>query len=407
MKALDVFPKTRAELSERTLSGALISIASLLFICWAAVHEIWDCWRVVTDNRLVPQFTDTHAGALTVNLDLHFPSLPCSEVLVELTDASGREQLKFGDTLSKLRTNADGDAIGLPSKLDFRARAALGLRLSRFMHALHDALVGVLAFSLKAGCARDYSQPCPDRWVEQRDGIASMLGRHRCEAPSWYFGACSRLSDFDVYTPEDKAEWSLGCQANWPCLDDPGNGTSASPEAEPPTFDVPAAREIARRMLTRLQEAIDAGGGADPLSDVAAVVAAVKADGLELKSRVERATLDVRAAVRPAVLTAFTAVEVGERKARDEAVRHDALVRAAARAQAAVAAAAANVSNVTAGEDTNGAAAQNSARAADAATHSAAAAAAAAASSAAWRVAIRPTEALVARLQGMGGEEAR
>jgi len=143
MQGLDFFPKTKTELSERTFSGALISIASLLFVSWAAVNEISDCWRVVTDDKLVAQFSEEHALALTVNLDLHFSSLPCSEVLVELTDASGREQLKFTDTLSKLRTSATGEPIGLPAKLDFRERAALGLRLSRFMHAMHDALVEV------------------------------------------------------------------------------------------------------------------------------------------------------------------------------------------------------------------------------------------------------------------------
>ena len=51
MQHFDVFPKTRSELSERTLSGALISLVSILLIGWAAVGEIRDCVRVVTVRR--------------------------------------------------------------------------------------------------------------------------------------------------------------------------------------------------------------------------------------------------------------------------------------------------------------------------------------------------------------------
>ena len=48
MHNFDVFPKTRSELSERTLTGALILLVSILLIGLAAIGEMRDCMRVVT-----------------------------------------------------------------------------------------------------------------------------------------------------------------------------------------------------------------------------------------------------------------------------------------------------------------------------------------------------------------------
>jgi len=369
MQGFDFFPKTHSELSERTLSGALISLFSVLFVLWAGCHQLAECVRLRRSDRLVPQAGDS-SEPLTLHLDLHFASLPCSEILIELTDAGGKEQLTFTDSLLKLRTDGEGKPIGMPAQLDFDARVAVGLRLSRFMHALHDALVGVLAFSLKAGCVRDYSQPCPDHWSLQQNGLPALLGRHRCEAPSWYFGQCNRASDFDGYTPEDKAEWSVGCQANWPCFNDaPRSNATGSPNAVEPVgesaFDVATARQIGGRMLARLNDAVanaDIPSEEQGPPDFADIAAALRQDGDALRTMVDLAPVAVRAEVRPQLLTALAAIEVGERKARDETARHAALLRAAAMAAASSAAAA-------------------------------------------WRVAIRPTEALISRLNGMHAED--
>jgi len=64
MQSLDFFPKTQPGLTERTLSGGVISAASLLFVLWAGASELSDCWRVVTDERLVPQADTAHQMAI-------------------------------------------------------------------------------------------------------------------------------------------------------------------------------------------------------------------------------------------------------------------------------------------------------------------------------------------------------
>lgn len=210
MSSFDFFPKVEDGLSERTVSGALISVISFAFIVWAGMHELSNCMRIETHDRLVPHTSDEHANVLSINLDLHFPALPCSELVLEVRDQSGSEVLRSHNSVSKLRTTSAGTPIGMPQRLEFTERVALGIRLNRFMHVLGDTLVQLLRFSLRSGCKRNYTAVCPDRWEELRRG--------QCKAPLWYFGHCNHVSSFDGYTADDKEDWSLGCQANWPCL---------------------------------------------------------------------------------------------------------------------------------------------------------------------------------------------
>ena len=169
---LDFFPKTYDELSERTLSGAVISIACTFFIVWAAAHELQQCMAVETHDRLLPQMSAEHGGVLSINLDLVFPSLPCSEVTLELTDSSGKEQLHFShdpdNTLTKLRMSTDGSALGMPAKMDFVEKVALGLRLHRFMDVFGDVLSKLL-------CEPPRSSPICPRVCHRSSPIC-----HRC-----------------------------------------------------------------------------------------------------------------------------------------------------------------------------------------------------------------------------------
>lgn len=91
---VDFFPKTFDELSERTLSGALISVVGISFIIWAASSELQQCMSVETRDRLLPQASCEHGNVLSVNLDVVFPALPCSELDLELTDSTGKEQAR-------------------------------------------------------------------------------------------------------------------------------------------------------------------------------------------------------------------------------------------------------------------------------------------------------------------------
>ena len=199
MSSLDFFPKVEDSLAERTLGGALVSVLSFAFVIWAGVHELHQCMQVETIDRLVPHTSDEHANVISINLDLHFPALPCSELALEVRDSTGTEALKFNNSVSKLRTTSAGAPIGMPESVDFTERVALGMRLNRFMHVLGDVLAQLLRFSLQSGCTRDYTAVCPDHWEDR--------GNHRCEAPAWYFGHCQHFSHFNGYSTADKEDW--------------------------------------------------------------------------------------------------------------------------------------------------------------------------------------------------------
>ena len=44
------------------------------------------------------------APQLPINLDIHFPGLPCSDIALEITDESGGDALPYSSSVSKLRT---------------------------------------------------------------------------------------------------------------------------------------------------------------------------------------------------------------------------------------------------------------------------------------------------------------
>ena len=183
VRSLDFFPKVEDSPAERTLGGALVSVLSFAFVIWAGMHELSQCMQVETIDRLVPHTSDEHANVISINLDLHFPALPCSELALEVLDGTGKESLKFNNSVSKLRTTSAGAPIGMPESVDFTERVALGMRLNRFMHVLGDALAQLLRFSLQSGCERDYSAVCPDHWEDRgnyrRDPFALTRTRSR------------------------------------------------------------------------------------------------------------------------------------------------------------------------------------------------------------------------------------
>ena len=58
-------------------------------------------------------------------------------------------------------------------------------------------------------CIEDFTLPCPLGWMLGRD----ML----CRANPWYRGKCLAIYDFKYHGPYLKYRWSRMCKAPWPC----------------------------------------------------------------------------------------------------------------------------------------------------------------------------------------------
>lgn len=66
-----------------------------------------------------------------------------------------------------------------------------------------------VSWPLHAACSRNYGHPCPAGWLSNNNGD--------CQAPSSYNGACQTTISFASYSPTEKENWALSCDAPFPC----------------------------------------------------------------------------------------------------------------------------------------------------------------------------------------------
>mmetsp|Transcript_50112 Transcript_50112/g.108593 ORF Transcript_50112/g.108593 Transcript_50112/m.108593 type:complete len:379 (+) Transcript_50112:252-1388(+) len=128
LSSFDVYPKTLKEFRQRTLSGAIVSIGCAVLIMVLTSLELIDFATVKTDDHL---YVDTSRGqTLRINVDIEFPSLPCSVITIDTLDLSGNHAPDLLNNISKTRLDRNGAPLdaSLPSPAP-AARAAGARRL--------------------------------------------------------------------------------------------------------------------------------------------------------------------------------------------------------------------------------------------------------------------------------------
>jgi len=109
LSSFDVYPKTLQEFRQRTLSGAIISLASMVLITTLAMVEVIDFAQVKTNEHL---FVDTTRGQqLRINMNITFPALPCSVITLDTLDMSGNHAPDKARNVVKTRLDAKGAPI--------------------------------------------------------------------------------------------------------------------------------------------------------------------------------------------------------------------------------------------------------------------------------------------------------
>ena len=139
LERLDIFPKTYEDFKERTLGGGLISVACGLLALLLFTAELAQYRAVETVDRLD---VDTRAAAnskLSINLDLLLPSLPCDEIVMDVVDDSGSEQLAVTNTLHKLRVDRHGVPIDTPEPVDWSHTLAPAFHQRKLIQLMDDA----------------------------------------------------------------------------------------------------------------------------------------------------------------------------------------------------------------------------------------------------------------------------
>lgn len=139
LRRFDMYTKTHDDLKVRTISGALISVCCYIFVGILFLSEFRQ-WRTLeTVDMLDVDTTSKPDGRLPVNIDLYLPSLPCGELVTEVTDDSGSQQLAVTDTLHKLRMDRHGVPIDLPERVDWGHTIAPAFQQRKVVRLMEEA----------------------------------------------------------------------------------------------------------------------------------------------------------------------------------------------------------------------------------------------------------------------------
>ena len=131
--------KTHDDLKVRTLSGAAISVACSIIALLLLVSE-FRTWRSLeTVDVLDVDTTARPDGRLPVNVDIYLPSLPCGELITEVTDESGSQQLTVTDALHKLRMDRNGVPIDMPERVEWGHVVAPAFQQRKVVRLMEDA----------------------------------------------------------------------------------------------------------------------------------------------------------------------------------------------------------------------------------------------------------------------------
>jgi len=116
IKSFDVYRKLPSDLTEPTVSGAIVSVASTLIMLTLFLTEVNEFFKVQTVSET---FIDIERGSdkLTVNIDIHFPKLICDLVSLDTQDIMGSHYVNVKGKLRKIRLDAKNKTIG---ELEFR-----------------------------------------------------------------------------------------------------------------------------------------------------------------------------------------------------------------------------------------------------------------------------------------------
>mmetsp|Transcript_21593 Transcript_21593/g.39490 ORF Transcript_21593/g.39490 Transcript_21593/m.39490 type:complete len:334 (+) Transcript_21593:85-1086(+) len=111
LKKLDVYRKVPADLTEPTLSGAIVSIVAASVMILLFFSELSEFLHVNTQSEM---FVDVNRGGekLTINIDVTFPRFPCGIMSLDAQDIIGTHIINVEGSMKKQRISADGADLG-------------------------------------------------------------------------------------------------------------------------------------------------------------------------------------------------------------------------------------------------------------------------------------------------------
>ncbi|KAH9306857.1 hypothetical protein KI387_011261, partial [Taxus chinensis] len=110
LKNLDAFPRAEEHLTQKTPSGAIVSVLGLIIMVTLFIHELKYYLAVNTVHEMS---VDVKRGeTLPIHINITFPSIPCEILSVDAIDMSGKHEVDLDTNIWKLRIHEDGHIIG-------------------------------------------------------------------------------------------------------------------------------------------------------------------------------------------------------------------------------------------------------------------------------------------------------
>ena len=122
LKKLDMYPKMPKDLTEPTLSGAIVSIVACALMGFLFLTELAAYLNVTTTSEM---FVDLNRGGekLTINIDITFPKFPCGLLSLDAQDIMGAHVVNVEGSMKKFRLNSSGDQLQEEDLLKGKARS--------------------------------------------------------------------------------------------------------------------------------------------------------------------------------------------------------------------------------------------------------------------------------------------
>ncbi|KAI2801774.1 Endoplasmic reticulum-Golgi intermediate compartment protein 3 [Blomia tropicalis] len=110
----DAYPKMLEDFRIKTLGGATVTLISVSLIIIMFIFELNHYLTPYVHEELI---IDISSGKkLTINFDITFPHVGCTQLSLDATDVSGEQHINIEHNIFKRRLDDNGDPIELPKK---------------------------------------------------------------------------------------------------------------------------------------------------------------------------------------------------------------------------------------------------------------------------------------------------
>eukprot|EP01038_Epipyxis_sp_PR26KG_P008155 gene8155-11037_t len=114
IKNIDCFPKTSDDFRVKTTSGALVSIASVIFMILLFFSELSYFYKTETVDHLY--VNTTRAQTVRIDFDISFHQIPCNIISLDAFDDTGSPQKDAIHQIYKHRLSSDGIKSGFAER---------------------------------------------------------------------------------------------------------------------------------------------------------------------------------------------------------------------------------------------------------------------------------------------------